>query len=69
MALGMAEGRCRKEKHFEVQLSSKVLCSAQGKPQANAVGGQPWEPGKGNSSLKGDILFGTADLFPSPAAT
>lgn len=64
MALGMAEGRCRKEKHFEVRLSSKVFCSAQGKPQASTVSGQLWEPGKGNSSLKGDILFGTADLFP-----
>lgn len=43
MALGMAEGRRGKETHSEVQLSNEVLCSAPGKSQGSAVGGQPWE--------------------------
>lgn len=45
--------------------SSLRCISAQGKPQASVVSGQPWEAGEGNCSLKGDIWFGTTDLFLS----
>jgi len=77
MAPGMAEGRCSRDLWSTAERQSALLSA--GKAQGSAVSGQPREHRReilawrgsfgGVFCFEGDILLGTADLFPPTAAT